>query len=146
MAPAAETSGWQQVDAGPFTLWMPAGYRRSQVQGIDSYVGRWGAGERRFVAFDWGRYSSTLDEARDLLQHGYAECRTEIGSHPAKLVSGYDTGGTWEGEGRKYVVAATWRDVQPGAHLTLTAASDRPEDFATLLATIRSVRFEPVTS
>jgi hypothetical protein len=141
-APEADTSGWTAADAGPFGFSTPPGYARREVQGIDSYVGEWRGPGRRFVHFDWGHWSSTLDEAKTMLQ-GYQECTAEIGGHRAKVVSGYDATGRWHEEGRKYVVAATWRDVQPGAHLTLSATSPDPADLPALMSIVRSVRFEP---
>ncbi|HEX2081806.1 MAG TPA: hypothetical protein VHG08_29140 [Longimicrobium sp.] len=141
-APGTDTAGWTVVDAGQFGFSVPPGYARREVQGIDSYVGEWRGPGRRFVHFDWGHWSSTLDEAERML-HGYQECAAGIGGHRAKVVAGYDTAGTWGGPGRKYVVAATWRDVHPDTHLTLFAAGPDSADLPALLSIVRSVRFEP---
>jgi len=140
-APGADTTGWTVVDAGPFRFAVPNDYQRRKVQGIDSHVGWWSA-PGRSVHFDWGMYSSTLDESATLLRDR-AECTTEIGGHPAKVVGGFDAEGRWEEQGRKYVVAATWRDVQPGTHLTLSVTSADPSDVPVLVRIIQSVRFKP---
>ena len=139
----ADTTGWQVADAGPFRFSVPPGYQRRTVQGIDSYVGEWGTAGRK-VGFDWGMYSSPLDEASTLLR-GYVECTLEIGGHPARVVGGMDAEGRWRERGRKYVVAAAWRNVPPGAHLTLSATSPDPADIPVLLSIVRSVRFQPGT-
>jgi|GEM_PF-5464736 len=141
--PGADTTGWQVADAGPFRFSVPPGYQRRTVQGIDSYVGQWGAPGRK-VGFDWGMWSSPLDEASTLLQ-GYVECTVEIGGHPARVVAGLDAEGRWGEQGRKYVVAAAWRDVQPGAHLMLSASSVDASELPVLLSIVRSVRFQPGT-
>lgn len=141
-APGADMTGWTEVDAGPFRFTAPPGYRRQAVQGIDSFVGMWSASRGRAVHSDWGEYSSTLDEAEAMLQ-GYRECRVQIGGYAARVVSGYDTAGRWERGGRKYVVAANWRNVAPGGHLTLSATAADPADLPALLSIVRSIRFDP---
>lgn len=139
--PGAETAGWVMVDAGPFRFSAPPEYRRQEVHGIDSYVGEWSASRRRLVSFDWGMYSWTMDDAGSRLQ-GYRECRLEIGGHPATVVNGYDAAGQIGAAGAKYVVAATWRDVSPGTHLTLVTASADAADLPALLTLVRSIRFD----
>jgi hypothetical protein len=142
-APGVDTTGWKVADAGPFRFSVPNDYQRRTVQGIDSYIGRWSA-PGRSVHFDWGPYSSTLDESATLLR-GHVECTMEIGGHRAKVVGGFDAEGDWQERGRKYVVAATWREVEPGTHLTLSVTSAAASDVPALLSIVRSVRFQPGT-
>lgn len=140
-AAGADTAGWRRVDAGPFSFAAPREYRRQRVRGIDSYLGRWSASRRREVSFDWGMYSSPLDETATQLQDS-RECTAEIGGRRARVVSGYDSAGTWHGPGRTYVVAAAWRDVRPGMHLTLSATAPDSADVPALLSIVRSIRFD----
>jgi hypothetical protein len=142
--PGADTTGWKVADAGPFRFSVPGEYQPRTVQGVDSHVGWWSASGGRNVRFDWGMYSSRLDEAATILRDR-VECTMEIGGHRVKVVGGFDAEGRWEVDGRKYVVAAAWRDVQPGIHLTLSATAPGASDVPVLLSFIRSVRFQPGT-
>lgn len=139
----ADTTGWKVTDAGAFRFSVPDPYQRQAVQGIDSYVGHWAASGGRAVRFDYGMYSSSLDHSSTQWEER-AECTAEVGGHRVKLVGGFDAEG--EGTGRTYViVAAAWRDVPPGTHLTLTTMSRDPSDIPVLLSIVRSVRFQPAT-
>lgn len=138
--PGAATAGWTAVDAGPFRVAVPPGYQRREVRGIDSYVGHWDGPGGSSLHFDYGAYSSSLNELAAGLRD-YRECATDIGGHPARVVAGYDADGNFGEGGRKYMVAAAWRSVPPGAHLTLVASSPRGADLPALLSIVRSVRF-----
>lgn len=141
----ADTTGWKVADAGPFRFSVPDDYQRQTVQGIDSYVGHWTASGGKTVRFDYGMYSSRLD-APSTPWEDRAECTTAIGGHRVKLVGGFDAEGEGEAKGPTYViVAAAWRDVPPGAHLTLSAISPDPADIPVLLSIVWSVRFQPGT-
>lgn len=140
-APGAAAAGWQAVDAGPFSLGLPPGFQRREVQGIDSYVGQWDAPGGRAVSFDYGAWSSSLDEMEAALRD-YRECTTEIGGHAVRIVSGFDEQGRIGEGGRKYVVAAAWRSVPPGARLTVVASSRNGADLPALAAILHSVRFD----
>jgi hypothetical protein len=48
---SADTAGWQEIDAGPFSIRLPAGYRRIDVLGTDSLIGRWELSATQLVAF-----------------------------------------------------------------------------------------------
>jgi hypothetical protein len=139
--PNVQVGGWQQIDAGAFTFRLPPGYLPQKVGGVESQVARWVAGERRTISYDLGPYSSDLGEAKRHLTE-FSECRDLIGARQAKLVSGWDAAGQWGGNGPKYVVAATWRDIRPHVHLTISATTDDPNEQETLLAVLRSVEFK----
>lgn len=143
----ASTADWQVVEAVGFRYRVPSDYERVQVQGIDSYVGRWGASELRFASYDYGWYSNPLHDAKTALS-SYSACRDTIDGYPAALVFGWDSVGGWQSiGGPKYIVAGSWRNVPPGRepamHLTMTTASDRAEDRPILLSILRSVEFTP---
>ncbi len=134
---SANTAGWQEVDAGPFLIRLPAGYRKIDVHGIDSLVGRWELSAIQLVTFDWGQFSDDLSRAGMQLNDLVA-CTETIDGYPARVVMGFDSPGTWHGGGQKFVVAAAWRTI--GA-LTLTATGNK-SDVPTLFAIIRSVVFK----
>jgi hypothetical protein len=135
---AASHDGWQDIDAGPFLVKLPVGYRKVDVIGIDSLVGRWEMSATRFVTFDWGPYSNDLSQAGRSLSE-LVSCTETIGGHQATVIVGFDVAGQWEGPGQKLVVAAAWRTI--GA-LTMTATGEK-SDLPDLLAIVRSVTFKP---
>ena len=137
----ADTAGWEVVERAAFGFRIPPGWRAERVIS-DEHVERWTAGEGRLVTFDLGAYPSTLREMGAL--EGYSECRAPVGGHPALLVSGIDTEGKVLGPGRKHVVAAAWRDIEPGLHLTLAATTPDRVEAEKLLAMLRTVRLHPL--
>jgi hypothetical protein len=145
-APAADTAGWRFVEHSAFVFRVPLDFARMPVRPIDSDVAQWGTSRRRFVVYDFGWYSSDLREATRLA--GYNSCTMHIGDRAAFVVAGWDSAGTWGAGGPKLVVAATWRNLHgggttPSFHLTLSATSDRRNEYGTLVAIVRSVRFKP---
>jgi hypothetical protein len=64
-SPSAVTpqASWQKVDAVAFSLFAPSGWEFHQLQGVDSYVGEF-VGDGIVLTFDFGRYSSSLNEAK----------------------------------------------------------------------------------
>jgi hypothetical protein len=52
-------TGWTVHDEGAFTIQLPPGYSRVDVQGIDSQVGLWEAPGKR-ISYDFGFYSNPL--------------------------------------------------------------------------------------
>jgi hypothetical protein len=130
--------GWTSADAGPFTLRLPARYRKAEVQGIDSFVGEYRA-PGRTLHFDYGAYSSTLQEWRSA-GAGFRSCRMEIGGHLAKIV-------TARSEKEGYLAGVTWRELEKGdegsaLHLTMIATSADAAGQREALAVFRSVRFK----
>jgi hypothetical protein len=130
--------GWTSADAGPFSLRLPAGYRKVPVQGIDSFVGEYRA-PRRALHFDYGVYSSTLEEWRSA-DADFRSCRMEIGGHLAKVV-------TARAEKGGYLAGATWRELEKGdelgaTHLTMAATSADADGQREALAVFGSVRFK----
>ncbi len=136
-----DTATWKRVDAGPFSILIPPGYKRRSAQGIDSLVGRWEAGERRIIEFDWGAFSNDLSRVRMVLKD-VAECQQPIGGYSARLIVGADADGKWLGAGRKLAMGCAWRNVKPNTHLTVLATSDDFSDGPRLVAIIGSVRFQ----
>lgn len=141
-AQTVETSSWQTVSEKGFSFKLPPDWQKQTLQGFDSLVGRWQTSENRFVYYDYGGYSSTLDEGREMLKD-YGECTITTGTLKARVISGFDATGNWNGGGPKHVVAGAWRNITPGLHLSFTTASDKAEDKALLYTILRSVRFDP---
>lgn len=140
-APTVDQSGWKSVDAGPFSMSLPADYQSVPVQGIDSRVGRYAPpGEEEVVAFDYGRYSSDLRYVESVMLH-YESCTEEIGGRRALLVT-YELRDPGPAEeGRSFFAGATWRDVEPGIHLSVSTSTRDAGSLPRMLAILRSVRF-----
>src|SRR5262249_9198880 len=77
------TANWFKLDAGPFSILAPPGWRFHQLQGVDSYVGEF-VGDGVSLKFDFGRYSSDLEEAKE---PKYTIIHKSIGGLRAKIVS-----------------------------------------------------------
>jgi hypothetical protein len=75
--------GWHKVDAGPFSILAPPGWEFYQLTGVDSYVGEF-VGDGLTLRFDFGRYSSSLKEAR---KPAYVITKESIGGFRAKVAS-----------------------------------------------------------
>ena len=79
----AAPSDWHKVDAGPFSILAPSGWEFRRLTGVDSYVGEF-VGDGVALTFDFGRYSSSLNQAK---KPDYVIAKESIGGHGAKVVS-----------------------------------------------------------
>lgn len=131
-APAPE---WRRHDQRFFVLQAPPGYRYEAQQGIDSFVGRF-HGPGRELSFDYGDYSSSLQEWRE--EADFRACRESIGGHQVRIVTARSPRGG-------YVAGAAWREIGPDrqTHLTISGTSDSPGGQRELVAIFRSVRLTP---
>jgi hypothetical protein len=75
-------NGWLKVEAGAFSIYAPPGWEFHRKQGIDSYVGEF-TGSGVVLEFDYGLYSSPLDEA---VEPKYVVAHDTIGGYGAKVV------------------------------------------------------------
>jgi hypothetical protein len=127
---------WERRDEGPFSLRLPRGYRKKNARGIDSFVGRYDAPGRNLI-YDFGLYSSTLDEWRTDSREFYA-CRDSVGPHLVKFVTARAANGS-------YRAGATWRELARGElgslHLTVSTESRSAAHQQEALAIFRSVQF-----
>ena len=127
---------WPKHDTGRFTIQLPPAYQQQKVQGIDSFVGSYAAPGRE-VGFDYGSYSSTLNEWRSDAQE-FRACRASINGHLVKLVTARTVQGT-------YLAGATWRELVPksqgAVHLTVDMRSETAAGQEEALAIFRSVEF-----
>jgi len=74
--------GWIKLEVGAFSIYAPPGWEFHKKQGIDSYVGEF-AGGGTVLNFDYGRYSSPLDNAT---KPEYVVAQENIGGRRAKVV------------------------------------------------------------
>jgi hypothetical protein len=81
--PEVEKPAWRKVDAGPFSILAPLGWKFRQLEGADSYVGEF-TGDGIALRFDFGRYSNALTEER---KPAYVIVHKSIGGRRAKIVS-----------------------------------------------------------
>src|SRR5262245_49892538 len=80
---------WKEVDTGPFSFHAPVGIVREDVQGTDSYVGKYRV-EGITLTFDYGRYSNSLSD--------YPEVAGPlIDGHAARWVEVRSSDDTWVG-------------------------------------------------
>jgi hypothetical protein len=127
------------MDERAFSFELPPAFSRDSVQGIDSRVGRFTTNnERMVVGYDFGWYSSDL--AEDPARHrSYSRCLDVIGGRSAILIT---AAAPDEGQGRWYVAAATWRNIDGTKnHLTISASTRDSARLPELLAILRSVKF-----
>ena len=73
---------WLKLEAGAFSLYAPPGWEFHKKQGIHSYVGEF-SGDGVVLKFDYGRYSSPLDEA---VEPKYAVAQENIGGRKSRIV------------------------------------------------------------
>jgi hypothetical protein len=76
-------TSWHKVEAGAFSLFAPSGWEFHTLQGKDSYEGEF-VGDGVVLTFDFGQYSSPLNEAKEPV---YVIAHESIGGFPAKIVS-----------------------------------------------------------
>jgi hypothetical protein len=76
-------ASWHKLDAGPFSILAPSSWEFHQLTGVDSYVGEF-VGDGLALRFDFGRYSSSLKEAK---KPAYVINKESIGGFRAKVVS-----------------------------------------------------------
>lgn len=129
-----DTVHWQAVDDPVLELRLPPAYAEVAGHPMDSHARQFTTPDgRQRVAFDYGQWSSSLGEARGLPE--FAECRAEIGGRPARVV-------TARLEGGRFFAGATWRDVRPGAHLTVSGTATTRAGREEVIAALRTVRLK----
>ena len=75
---------WREEDLGPFSLLLPTDMRKEEVQGIDSYVGKYTRNEMQ-LSFDYGWYSNAQNYYCD--QPEYQESQIQLSGKPARIIS-----------------------------------------------------------
>jgi hypothetical protein len=83
------STNWVKLDAGPFSISAPPGWKFGQLTGVDSFVGEF-VGDGVSLRFDFGRYSSgCLSRAK---KPEYTITHESIGGFEAQIVSPTATG------------------------------------------------------
>lgn len=140
---AVSTEGWLRVDPGPFSMQVPPGFDRVDVQPIDSRAGAFRrTSNGAEITYDYGWYSNDLAPGATALTDE-ARCTDTIGGLPVTIVTGEGNEGS-ETAG-SYVVAGTWRNVERGdqpVHLTVWSTTRDSAEIDMLLAVLQSVQFE----
>ena len=137
-----DTSGWAAVVEQDFAFRLPPGFAEDSVRGIDSYVRQWSDAAGAVLTFDYGWYSSTLDEFRGNAQA--SDCHLEVGGRSAYLAMARGFPGDPRTESG-WVVGITWRDVRQGdmaTHLTMFGSAPDSAGAASLLAAMRTTVFQ----
>ena len=75
---------WRQEDLGPFSLSLPTDMRKEEVQGIDSYVGKYTRDDMN-LSFDYGWYSNAQNYYCD--QPEYQESQIQLSGKLARIIS-----------------------------------------------------------
>lgn len=83
---AMSTSDWQKIDAdGLFTFRLPQGFTKSDMMGVENYLGEYYKGKTRFL-FVWGDSGSDeYDVPRRPEIKDYRETETRIGEKRATI-------------------------------------------------------------
>lgn len=128
-SPIAARLHWQKVDAGPFSILAPPGWKFHQLTGVDSYVGEF-TGNTFVLKFDFGGYSNPLKIER---KPAYVVTHKSIGGCRAKIVSP-----TTPGHG---ITGVYIRNVGDSNALTLWGRDLTPEQQALALKIFETLRF-----
>ena len=140
-APPVDRTGWSLKDETDFSFSVPPQYESIPAQGIDSRVGRYSSPDgSESVWFDYGRYSNDLRLDSERMAD-YHACSEEIDGQLAYIVTYRVRDDLPAEQDRRYVAAATWRDLRPEMHLTVQGEARSPEALPRLLSVLRSVRF-----
>ena len=137
-----DTRSWTLIEDRGFSFRLPPGFVEQDIQPIDSHVREWSDGAGGFLSFDYGWYSSTLEEFATNAEH--SRCDVTIGGRAgiAAMARGFAEDPRSE-DG--WVVGVSWRNVSGDAtqpnHLTMHGVAPDLERAALVMAAIRSVQF-----
>src|SRR5260370_19566356 len=127
---AQPPSGWYKLDAGDFSLFAPPGWEFHKLLGVDSYVGEF-VGDGVKLTFDFGRYSSSFDQAKKL---AYVITHDSIGEFSAKVVHPRTPG--------HGITGVYFRDVGHSNKLSLFAEDLTSTQTELVLEIFETVRFQ----
>ena len=83
---SAQTAEWQKIDAdGLFTFRLPQGFTKTDMAGVENYLGEYYKGKTRFL-FIWGdTASNAYDVRRQPEMEDYQEIETRIDGRRANI-------------------------------------------------------------
>ena len=84
----AQTSNWQRIDAdGLFTFRLPQGFTKTDMTGVEHYLGEYYKGETRFLFICGDSNSYAYDVRRQPEMEDYRETETRIDGKQANIRS-----------------------------------------------------------
>jgi hypothetical protein len=128
-SPIVARPDWQKVDAGPFSILAPPGWKFHQLTGVDSYVGEF-TSDTFVLKFEFGDYSNPLKVEK---KPAYVVTHKSIGGRRAKVVSP-----TTPGHG---ITGVYIRNVVDSNALTLWGKDLTPEQQELALKIFETLRF-----
>jgi len=82
----AQTSGWQRIDADSlFTFRLPQGFTKTDMTGVEHYLGEYYKGETRFLFICGDTNSNAYDVRREPEMEDYQETETRIDGRQANI-------------------------------------------------------------
>ncbi len=82
----AQTSNWQRIDAdGLFTFRLPQGFTKTDMTGVEHYLGEYYKGETRFLFICGDTNSYAYDVRRQPEMEDYRETETRIDGKQANI-------------------------------------------------------------
>lgn len=144
--PQVDTTQWQRVDAGAFTLMLPPGYSGGAVQGVDSSLDEWAGNDGQRIHADYGFYTGRFDPGPDsrmrdpivVCEDGAGGTRPQIVIHRT-FEGKHAVGLYWPRPGGRTI---PWRNGPRPIALWVSAESPNPDHYPQLLAIIRSIHFK----
>ena len=125
----SDESGWERVDAGPFSILAPPGWKFHQLAGVDSFVGEF-VGDDITLRFDFGAHSNPLKEEK---KPAYVVLHKSIAGRKARIVSSRTPG--------QGITGVYFRNVGDSNALTLFAHDLTPTQQELVLKVFETLRF-----
>jgi hypothetical protein len=135
----APTPGWQHIDAdGLFDFRLPQGFIKTEMTGVEHYLGEYYKGETRFL-FIWGDTASlAYSERRQPWMQDYQEVSTRIRGKRVNIRT-YSQIGNGERSYRAELNVGNWEKGQVELYMGLE--SKDPADLETANQVFRSINF-----
>jgi hypothetical protein len=135
----AQNSGWTKIDAdGRFSFWLPAGFTKTDMTGVERYLGEYYQGTTRFF-FLWGdTASNAYSDRRQPEMQDYEETETTIDGKRANIRSFSEV----KNGKRFYRVelnVGDWKNAQVNLYMDLESSD--PCDIAMAKQIFNSVKF-----
>ena len=131
----SQTDDWVKIDAKYFEFFVPEEVQTIDVVGFDSHVGEF-QGSNFILTFDYGRYSSRLDNSG---WEEYTSHVEDIGGKKAKVASFYFPDGGYKYD---YAIGVYFSQTNTaGSQLMMLAVCQTSVEYETMKAIFRTIRF-----
>ena len=135
-APEGPTREWRSARYIHFTLQVPPGYSGARRRVGDTWLMRFeAAGGPGHLQLNYGPHVNTLEQVGHVFDR-YRRCDRAIAGRPATLLVARRREAQ---DGNRFVVAAAWRDVEPGTALGVWAEAPRLAEARDALRAIYSL-------